>query len=96
VFTADFVKRAEDDMRRANRKDLAGFLAEYDTIPDKPIEVRNEKIDGNKAVAEIRGGAYLKWTQFTFEKEDGKWKFNGGSADLDAVKESVSNSNSAK
>lgn len=86
VLTAEFIKRNEADMRAENETNMAVFMAKYDTIPDKPVEVRNEKIQGNRAVAEIKGGAYLTWTPFEFANEGGKWKFTGGSADLDAVK----------
>ncbi|MBX3300177.1 MAG: hypothetical protein KF736_12010 [Acidobacteria bacterium] len=85
VMTADFIKRSEADMRSENETSLAAFMAKYDII-DKPVEVRNEKIQGNRAVAEIKGGAYLRWTPFEFANEGGKWKYTGGSADLDAVK----------
>lgn len=85
LITAEFLKSVEADMKEENRKDLAGFMAEYDTIPEKPVEVRNEKIDGNKAEAEIRGGAYPNWTPFGFAKENGTWRFTGKSPDIDRV-----------
>lgn len=87
VMSADFLKRTEEDMKTEKRKDLTGFLAEYDTIPDKPLEVRNEKIEGEKGVADLRGGAYKTWTAFAFVKEGGKWKLTGGSPAIDSVKQ---------
>ncbi|MBX3280960.1 MAG: nuclear transport factor 2 family protein [Acidobacteria bacterium] len=86
VLTAEFLARSEAHMKEDGGKDLAAYMAEFDTIPEKPVEVRNEKIEGNKAVCELRGGAYPNWTAFAFAKEDGKWKFTGGSPDLTAVK----------
>ncbi|MBX7061287.1 MAG: nuclear transport factor 2 family protein [Acidobacteria bacterium] len=87
VLSAEFFARSEKQMKEDGAKDLATYMAEFDTIPDKPVEVRNEKIEGNKAVAQIKGGDYLGWTPFTFVNEGGKWKFTGGSADLNAVKD---------
>ncbi len=85
VMSQEFLKTIEADMKDEKRNDLAAYMAEYDTIPDKPVEVRNERIDGDKAVAEIKGGAYVNWTPFEFVKENGVWKFTGGSADIQSV-----------
>ena len=79
VMSQEFIKTIEADMKNEKKTGLAAFMAEYDTIPEKPVEVRNEKIEGNNAVAEIKGGAYLNWTPFAFVNEGGKWKFTGGS-----------------
>ncbi len=91
VMSQEFLKTIEADMKDEKRTDLAAYMAEYDTIPEKPVEVRNEKIEGDKGVAEIKGGAYINWTPFEFVKENGTWKFTGGSADIQNV-EPASNS----
>jgi hypothetical protein len=85
VLAAAFVKSVQADMKAEKKTGMAAYLAEYDTIPDKPVEVRNEKIVGDKAVAELKGGAYLNWTAFSFINEGGKWKFTGGSPDIQTV-----------
>lgn len=95
VLSAAFIKSVQADMKAEKKTGMAAYLAEYDTIPDKPVEVRNEKIEGDKAVAELKGGAYLNWTAFSFINEGGKWKFTGGSPDIQTVT-SGSNSNKAK
>ncbi len=95
VLSAAFVKSIQADMKAEKKTGMAAYLAEYDTIPDKPVEVRNEKIEGDKAVAELKGGAYLNWTAFSFINEGGKWKFTGGSPDIQTVT-SGSNSNKSK
>jgi hypothetical protein len=92
TLTADFLKNIEDDMKASNRKDLAAFVAETDYREGQTIEVRNEKIEGDKAVAQLRGGAYKNWTAFEFAKEDGKWKFTGGSPEIDTVPKANTNS----
>lgn len=86
VLSAAFLAKNMEHMKEDGAKDLATYMAEFDTIPDKPMEVRNERFDGNKASVELLGGGYGKWTAFELVKEDGKWKFTGGSADLKAVK----------
>ena len=87
VLSADFIKSVRADMKAEKKTGMAAYLAETESIPDKPIEVRNEKIVGDKAVAEIKGGAYLNWTAFAFIKEGGAWKFTGGSPEIDNVKQ---------
>lgn len=79
VMSQAFIKSVEADMKEEKKTNMAAYLAEFDTIPEKPVEVRNEKIEGNDAVAEIKGGAYINWTPFAFANEGGKWKFTGGS-----------------
>jgi len=88
VLSREFIARLEEDMRDENKKDLAAYMAETDKAPEKPVEVRNEKIQGDNDVAEIRGGVYPFWTPFAFIKEDGVWKFTGGSPALDSVSNS--------
>lgn len=87
VLSAEFIKSIRADMKAEKKTGMAAYLAETETIPDKPIEVRNENIVGDKAVAEIKGGAYLNWTAFAFIKENGAWKFTGGSPEIDSVKQ---------
>lgn len=87
VLSAAFIKSVQEDMKAEKKTGMAAYLAQYDTIPEKPVEVRNEKIDGDKAVAELKGGAYIKWTAFSFIKENGTWKFTGGSPEIDNVKQ---------
>ena len=79
VMSAEFIKSVESDMKEDKKTNIAAYMAEYDTIPDKPVEVRNEKIEGVNAVAELKGGAYVNWTPLAFVNEGGKWKFTGGS-----------------
>lgn len=97
VLTAEFIKSLEADMK-ADKKtgSLAAYVAESEKIPETPVEVRNEKIDGDKASAELKGGAYLTWQKFNFIKEDGVWKMTNKFDEIDAVKGSVSNSSTAK
>ena len=79
VMSEAFIQSVEADMKLEKKTKIATYMAEFDTIPEKPVEVRNEKIEGKDAVAEIKGGAYINWTPFAFINEGGKWKFTGGS-----------------
>ena len=88
TMSTEFLKNVEDDMKEEKKTSLAAFLAETDD-PNTPIEVRNEKIEGDKGVAEVRGGVYKNWTPIAFGKENGKWKLTGGSADIESVKQSA-------
>ena len=88
VLTQGFIKLLEADMKAEKKTSLSAYLAETETIPEQ-LEVRNEQINGSKAIAEIRGGVYKTWTPFTFTQENGKWKLDGGSSDLQTVQQST-------
>lgn len=85
ILSAAYLAKVSADMKKDKKTGMAAYLAEYDTIPDKSVEVRNEKITGDKAVAEIKGGAYMNWTGVGFVNEGGKWKITGESSDITNV-----------
>ena len=85
ILSAAYFAKVSADMKKEKKSGMAAYLAEYDTVPEKPMEVRNEKITGDKAMAEIKGGAYVNWTSIGFSNEGGKWKLNGESADINNV-----------
>jgi hypothetical protein len=88
TMSTEFLKSIESDMKEEKKTNLAAFLAETDD-PNTPIEVRNEKMEGDKGVAEVRGGVYKNWTAIAFGKENGKWKLTGGSPEIESVKQSA-------
>jgi len=92
TLTAAFAKELEQDMKKEGKKGLAAFVAETDYQPGVVLEVRNEKITGSKAVAQIRGGAYKNWTAFSFTLEDGKWRLDNGSPETENMPPSNTNS----
>jgi len=96
VLSQAMVKQLEDDMKAENKAGLAAYAGESDRVPEKDIEVRNEKIDGDKGVAELKGGSYLEWSKIGFVKEGGKWKMSNESPEIQDVKSSVPASNTAK
>ena len=95
VLSAEFIKSLEIDMKEEKKTSLSAFIAELDKVPEKPVEVRNEKIEGDKGVADIKGGSYVNWTAISFVKEGGAWKMSNEIPDIQSVKQSV-NSNTAK
>lgn len=95
VMTQEFIKVLEADMKEEGGKSLAIYAAELEDLT-KTIEVRNEKIEGDKATAEIKGGNYINWITFEFAKENGEWKFTGKTLDVGNLKPSAPSSNTAK
>ncbi len=89
ILAAAYLKSIAADMKKEKKTGLAAYLAEYDGVSDKPVEVRNEKIEGEKALVEIKGANYLTWTPYVLAKENGAWKWTGQSPDLDSVKQSA-------
>ena len=74
VMESRFLSTIESEMKAEGKKDIVAFLTETDKLPTGKMEARNEKINGNKGVAEVKGGSYVTWTTTTFVKEDGVWK----------------------
>jgi len=96
VISQALLKQLEADMKAEKKTGLAAYAAESDRVPEKDIEVRNEKINGDKGTAELKGGSYINWSALGFVKEDGKWKMSNESPEIEGVKSSVPTSNTAK
>ncbi|CAN5285892.1 hypothetical protein BH20ACI1_BH20ACI1_06540 [soil metagenome] len=96
VFSQDTLKSFEADMKEENQKSLVKFITELEPVPDKPFEVRNEKIEGDTAIAELRGGSYPNGIDIKFVKENGEWKMTNESPEFQSVKQSAANSNTSK
>jgi hypothetical protein len=96
VLSQAFLKEIEQGMKEEKKTGLAAYMAETDRVPEKEIEVRNEKINGDRATAELKGGTYINWSSVDFVREDGKWKMTNGSAETDSMKQTNMPSNSAK
>ena len=96
VFSQDTLKSLEADMKEENQKSLVKFITELEPVPDKPFEARNEKIEGDTAVAEMRGGSYPNGIDLKFIKENGEWKMTNESPEFQSVKQSAVNSNTGK
>jgi len=83
---------------KAEKKNALVYLSEYEDPTGEKREVRNEKIEGETAVAEIKGGSLGVWTPIKFVRENGEWKFASpeDSLSLQNIPPTNSNSNKAK
>lgn len=95
MYSADTIKFFEEQMKLDKVKTLREYL-DVEQGAGKICEVRNETITGDRAVAEIRGDSYPNGIKIVFLKENGEWKLTNQSPDIDSVKQSSTNSNTAK
>lgn len=91
IFSSDTIKFFEEEMRADKIKSLVEFLSD-DRASTSYCEVRNEQINGDKGVAEVRTTSYPKGIKIVFVKEGNVWKLTNRSPDLESVKQQ-SNSN---
>ena len=92
VYSRETLKSLEADMKSEGSKSLAQFITELEPAPEQPFQVRNERIEGDTAIAEIRGGAYPNGIKIKFVRENGEWKITNESPEIQSVKESATNS----
>ena len=89
LYSRASLQKLETDMKSENEKSLAEYLS------SEPVgnvcEVRNEQIQGEKAVAEIRTETYPNGIPYVFVKEDGAWKLTTESPEFQSVKEASTN-----
>ncbi len=96
IYSQETLKSLEDDMKSEKKTSLSAFITELEPVPDRPFEVRNEQIQGDTAIAEMRGGSYPNGIKIKFVRENGEWKMTNESPEIQSVKQSATNSNSAK
>jgi hypothetical protein len=90
IYSRASLSKLEADMKAENERSLAEYLS---TEPVGSIcEVRNEQIQGDKAIAEIRTETYPNGIKYNFVREDGAWKITNESPDFQSVKQSSTNS----
>jgi len=94
IFSKDTIQALEEEAKQQKKSfdDVfqEGLKSASAEVPAQLPEVRNEKIDGDRATLEIKDDKKGTWEPLHFVKEDGKWKvsFNGGvdSSDHDEKK----------
>ena len=96
VFSQDTLKSLQADMKAEKETSMVNYITETEPLPDKPFETRNEQIQGDSAVAEMRGGSYPNGIKIKFVRENGEWKMTNESPEFQSVKQSATNSNTAK
>lgn len=96
-LSAAALKYYEDEAKTEKKTWFAFVLEENEPLDDKR-EIQNEKIDGEKAVAEMKGGSLGVWTKVVFVKENGEWKFASPEETIkeSTIKKTETLSNSSK
>ncbi len=74
-FLSQTAIRYWEDEAKAEKKTGFAYLLEAEEPLAEKREIRNEKIEGDTAVAEIKGGSLGVWTPIKFVRENGEWKF---------------------
>jgi len=92
IYSQETLKSLEADMKSEKKTSLVEFITELEPVPDRPFEVRNEQIQGDTAVAEMRGGSYPNGIKIKFVRENGEWKMTNESPEIQSVKQSAANS----
>ncbi len=64
-----------DEEGKAEKKTGFAYLLESEEPLGEKREIRNERIEGDAAFTEIKGGSLGVWTAIKFVKENGAWKF---------------------
>ncbi len=95
VYSSDTIKYFEGQMKLDKEKSLIKSL-EIDKVSGTPCEVTNEEITGDTAIGKIISNKYPNGIKIVFIKENGEWKMTNKSPALDSVKQSSTDSNSAK
>jgi hypothetical protein len=83
IYSRDTIKYFEGEMKADNIKTLTEFLSD-DQVTNDLCEVRNEQINGDTAVAEIRSKGYPNGIKVVFVKEDNEWKLTNRSPEVPA------------
>jgi hypothetical protein len=95
VYSQGTLKSLEADMKAENEKSLVKYL-EADRVSNKLCEVRNEKIEGDVGIAEVKTEGAPNGFKVKFVRENGEWKLTNEFPDFSEVKKSVENSNAAR
>jgi len=95
VYSQATLKQFETEMKEENEKSLVKYL-EVDQVSNKVCEIRNEKIEGDTGVAEVKTEGMPNGVKIKFVKENGEWKMTNEVPGFEDMKKSASNSNTAK
>ena len=83
IYSKETIRYFESEMKADGVKSLLEFLSN-DQASNDLCEVRNEQINGDSAVAEIRTKGYPNGMKVVFVKEDGEWKLTNRSPTVPA------------
>ena len=96
VFSKETLKYYETEMKADNKNSLVEFFTQTEAPNNKLCEARNEVIQGDTAVAEVRTDTSPNGVKYKFIKENGEWKLTNESPDFQSVKQSATNSNTTR
>lgn len=96
VFSSETLKYYETEMKAEGKKSMVEYFMQTESPNNKICEARNETIQGDTAIAEVRTDSMPNGAKYKFVKENGEWKMTNESPDFQSVKQSISNSNTAK
>lgn len=85
VYSSGSLASLDARMKKENYKSLVEMF-EMDQISNKLCEIRNESINGDVAIAELRTQGAPNGIKVKLVKEGGTWKLTNESPELDAVK----------
>ncbi len=74
-FLAQTALKYWEDEAKTEKKTWFVYLLEAEEPLAEKREIRNEKVTGETAVADLKGGSLGVWTPVKFVKEAGEWKF---------------------
>ena len=83
IYSKASLAALEKDMRADKTNSLVEYLSN-EPVGDK-CEVRNEKIENDSAIAEVRTETYPNGVQMYFVKENNEWKITNESPELKNV-----------
>jgi hypothetical protein len=95
VYSAKTIANFEQQMKDDKVKTLVKFL-ETDKVTAKLCEIRNEQINGERAIAEITVESYPKGIKVVFVKENGEWKLTNEAPTFESMKANRAMANAAK
>ena len=97
-LSAAALKYWEAEMKSEKKTSLAAILEDAEYPVEEKRDVRNERIEGETATAEIKGASVPSWTPVKFVKENGEWKFASpkDSFALQDIKNPASNTNAER
>jgi hypothetical protein len=85
IYSADEIRRYEEEMKAEKAKSLIKMLEPTDRVKPSPCEAKNEKITGDTAIATITTSKNPNGVPVRFVKENGEWKMTNMSPAIDAV-----------
>lgn len=88
IYSAETLKNLEADMKEEGSKNLIEYLS-AEQVSNDLCEIRNERIDGDVGVAEVKTKGMPNGAKLKFVKENGEWKLTTEVPDFEEVKKAA-------